>query len=168
MDIRGKFEAQIRKKEQEMQEYTREYEAKMREAKAYIQGIQDSLRMIPRYEVNTEEKANITLRPGRNVHKAWQLLKKHGEPMQLKDLIEGIGLKYNKSTRGSLGGTIGAYERKKQIFKRVGPNTFGLREWDNSAPKEEAPTFTRTKFPAVRSLLLDKPEPEEEVISKQE
>lgn len=122
MALRDKFEERIKKKELEVQEL----ESKTREAKAYLQALQDSIKLLPK-----EEKVGVgsiveTLRSGSNVHKTYELLKKMGKPMHLNEILKAIGKGTSKTEKVNLAGSLGGYVRKGEIFTRPAPNTFGL------------------------------------------
>jgi predicted RNase H-like nuclease (RuvC/YqgF family) len=121
MSIRQRFEERIRRKEQEIQEL----EAKIREAKAYIQALQDSIKILPRDEAGGVSTGEL-LRPGSTNAKVYELLKKTGKPMHVIEILAEIGKPNNKKNRLSLSGALGSYVRKREIFTRPAPNTFGL------------------------------------------
>ena len=131
MSLKAKFDERIRRKEQEIQEY----ETKIREAKAYLQALQDTIKLLPR-EVPNGSEASI-LRPGSNVGKTYELLKKKGEPMHINDILTGIGKGISKKERVSLSGALGWYVRRKEIFSRPGPNVFSLLSMDQEQEPPE-------------------------------
>lgn len=131
MSLRQRFEERIRRKEMEI----RELEAQVREAKAYIQALQDSIKIIPKGESSEE----IKLKPGSTNAKVYEFLKKEGKPMHVGKILEGVGKPNNKDTRVSLSGALGLYVRKKEIFTRPAPNTFGLTEIEGPAALDEPP-----------------------------
>lgn len=124
MGIREKFDERIKRKEAEIQGL----ENQIREAKAYLQALQDSLKFLPR-----EEKAHGSivsvesiLRPNSNIYKTYELLKKTGGALQIDEILKGIGKDTSKKEKVSLAGSLGWYVRRKEIFTRPAPNTFGL------------------------------------------
>jgi hypothetical protein len=123
MSTRKKFEERIRRKEAEIQEL----EMKVREARAYIQALQDALKLLPRETTTpgTEGDEDV-LRAGSMVAAARDLLQQRGRPMHLLDILTGLGKEPSSANRASLGGSLSAYVRKGQIFTRAGPNTFAL------------------------------------------
>ncbi len=134
MSLRGKFEEKIKKKEQEIVEY----EAKIREAKAYIQALQDSLKMVPRDDMRGA-LAESTLRPGSSIAKTHDFLKEIGKPMHITEILSGIGKGTSKKERTSLSGALGWYVRRKEIFTRPGPNVFGLLSMETQEENSEPP-----------------------------
>ncbi|RPI79595.1 MAG: hypothetical protein EHM45_02370 [Desulfobacteraceae bacterium] len=126
MSLRGKFEDKIKKKELEIQEY----ENKMKEAKAYLQALQDAIKLLPRENPVNPLKSNI-LRPGSNIAKTYEFLKKTGKPMHVNDILDAIGKKISNKEKISLSGSLGWYVRRKEIFSRPAPNTFGLLNTDD-------------------------------------
>ncbi|MBI4823663.1 MAG: hypothetical protein HY805_05480 [Nitrospirae bacterium] len=130
MGIRAKFEEKIKRKEQEIQEY----EGKIREAKAYLQALQDSLKLLPREGKNVSIES--ILRPGSNIAKTYEFLKKIGKPLHITEILKGIGKSTSKKDRIALSGSLGWYVRRKEIFTRPAPNTFGLIESGEEPPED--------------------------------
>lgn len=120
MGVREKLEDKIKKKEQEIHQY----ESQISEAKAYIQALQDTIRLLPKEE--NAISAESRLRKGSVVYKTMVFLKKYGKPMHINDILKGIGKSTGKKDRISLAGSLGSYVRKKEIFTRPAANTFGL------------------------------------------
>lgn len=123
MGLKSKFEEKIKKKEAEIAEY----ETRIREARAYLQALQDSMKLLPKEASNTNYSAS-TLRPGSNVHKTCEYLKKLGKPAHINEILKMLGKDANKVEKVNLASTLGSYVRKKDIFSRTAPNTFSLIE----------------------------------------
>ena len=133
MGLREKFVDRIKKKEQEIDEF----EAKIREARAYIQALQDSMRLLPRDLGSSNGIETPRFKPGSLTHKTYEFLKKTGRPMHIKDIIMGIGLVPDKKNRASLRGSLGPYTRDERIFRLVSTGTFGLVEFDYEKSEAE-------------------------------
>jgi hypothetical protein len=118
--MREKIEERIQRKEQEI----RSLEIQIGEARAYQQAMQDTLRLIPK-EASATDPETI-LKPGSAIAKTVAILKRHGKPMHIGDILRGLGKQDNKKNRVSLAGSLGWYVRKQEIFTRPLPNTFGL------------------------------------------
>ena len=131
MTIRRKIEANIKKKEEEIQRLRDE----LRAAEAYVQALQDTLRQLPKEGSGTE--GEITLREGSVVAKTLEVLKKSKKPMYVGDILTALGKEITKETRASLSGSLGAYVRDRKIFTRPKPNVFGLIEWEQPEDLEE-------------------------------
>lgn len=135
MGLRDKFEDKIKKKKEEIEQL----HIKIREAEAYIQGLQDAMKYLPKYKVDvTSDKS---LRPGSMLHKTYTLLKSTGKPMHINDILQGIGLQVDRDKKVSLTGSLGSYVRNKQIFTRPAPNTFGLISMENEDIDEPPDDF---------------------------
>ena len=130
MSIQSRLNEKIKKKEQEIQEY----ETKIREAKSYLQALQDAMKLLPREDIGSFEKS--ILRPNSNIGKTYALLNKIKKPMHVNDILKSIGKGTTKKERVSLSGSLGWYVRKKEIFTRPAPNTFGLMNMEEA---EEPP-----------------------------
>lgn len=125
MGLRAKIEEKIRKKEEEI----KEYENKIKETRAYLQALQDTIKMLPK-EIENGVVVENMLKPGSNIAKTYDLLKKTGKPVHLNDILVGIGKTITKKDRVSLSGSLGWYVRRNEIFTRPAPNTFGLRNFE--------------------------------------
>jgi len=121
MGMREKLEDKINRKQQEILEF----QAKIREAQAYIQALQDAAKLLPREEAR-HGTGEAALRPGGSAHKAFQALRSAGKPLHVTEILKAIGMPNSKNNRLALGGTLGRYARNKEIFDRTAPNTFTL------------------------------------------
>lgn len=137
MSAREKLEQRIEEKEVEIEAY----ETKAREARIYIQALQEALRLLPKDVL--EGNLDATLRSGTNIDKARETLRAKGEPMHVADLLKALGKPDDNVNRAALSGSISAYVRKGQIFTRPAPNTFGLMEFvpGPTRPKGPPPNF---------------------------
>ncbi len=131
MSIRQDFDRRITKKKQEIAEL----ELQLRDAKSYLQALQDSLKFIPRDAASNGASSASDLRPGTALSKARDAIKKAGKPLHINDLLTAIGKAVDKKSKVSLAGSLSNYARKEEIFTKTAPNTFGLREFDS--PTEE-------------------------------
>lgn len=138
MTERKKIEDRIRKKEQEIQDLN----AKVREARVYIQALQDVLKMLPREDVTvTPHDASQThsLRPGSGMAQVRDAIIERGHPLHISALLEKLGKSASREARISLSSSLAAYVRKGEVFTRTGPNTFGLIELGHTAPSSGKP-----------------------------
>lgn len=123
MDIREEIQKRIDKKEEEI----RECLLKVREGRAYIQALSDTLRLLPK-EFVTSSNPDLVLRPGTAMAGARDAIKKAGKPLHIVDILKALGRPIDRDNRGSISGSLSAYVRKGEIFIKVAPNTFGLVE----------------------------------------
>lgn len=133
MGLKSKFEDKIKKKEAEILEY----ETKIREARAYLQALQDSIKLLPKEQALSSLGSPGTLRPGSNTYKTYEYLKKIGKPAHINDILKSLGKEVTSAEKVNLSSTLGTYVRKSEIFTRTAPNTFGLIELSGSL--EEPP-----------------------------
>jgi hypothetical protein len=129
MGLREKFEDRIKRKEQEIQEY----ESLIREARAYLQALQDAMKILPREEargsvISTGSKSDHVIRRGSNMDKARELLKKVGKPLYIEEILLGIGKSTSKADRSAIAGALSWYVRRDLVFTRPSPGTYGLKE----------------------------------------
>jgi hypothetical protein len=125
MGIRTKIEEKIKKKEEEI----KEFESKIKETRAYLQALQDTMKLLPK-EIENGVVIENMLKPGSNIAKTYDLLKRNGKPLHLNDILIGIGKTTTKKDRISLSGSLGWYVRRNEIFTRPAPNTFGLKNFE--------------------------------------
>lgn len=123
MDEWRRIESLTRKKEAEIQSL----ESQLSAAKAYLQALQDVLKVLPRKQMGGTQ-ANSTLSPGSMVALAREAILRHGGPMHISQLLREIGKEASRGNRASLSGSLSAYVRKGEIFTRPAPNQFGLVE----------------------------------------
>ena len=127
-----KIEDRIRRKEVEIQEF----EGKIREGNAYIQALQDAIKLFSR---DDSIPAETKLRPGSAVGEAREVILKAGRPLHISKILEAMGRMVDRKGRIGLSGSISAYVRRGEIFTRPAPNTFGLVRMVNEAERDKAP-----------------------------
>ncbi len=123
INFRIQLERKIDIKKQEIAET----EAKLRELQAFIQGLQEALKVLPRDGSVDTDRA---LREGSNMAKARDCLTKSGRPMHIKDILKGIGKENTRNNRSSVGASLASYSKKGEIFTKTAPNTYGLIEFE--------------------------------------
>jgi hypothetical protein len=104
-------------------------ELQVRETRAYVQGLQDSMKFLPRDGAGVNGVAEHVLREGSALAKTRDVLKAAGSPMTIVDILKALGKPQDKSNRVSLAGTLSGYSREGKVFARTAPNTFGLIEF---------------------------------------
>jgi hypothetical protein len=125
MNLRSELLKRVEKKQSEI----REHEDRIREANAYLQGLQDTLKLIPKDEEFGDQE--VALRHGSNIAKARDALRAAGKHLHITEILKAIGQPNDKKHRLALGGSIAAYARKNAVFTKNAPNTFGLIEFDS-------------------------------------
>lgn len=137
MSLRRKFEKKIREKQQEIQEL----DTQITRAKAYVEAMQDAMRLIPA-EANgdvDELLSEVTIKPGSAMADVLRVLRESGKPLHIMDLLRSIGKDATPENRASVGSSLSSYVRKGALFTRPAPNTFGLAEWGQAASVVEGP-----------------------------
>jgi hypothetical protein len=136
MGIRDNFQRLIEKKQDE----SRELEIRMRETNAYIQALQDSMRLLPKEDPKLNNiSAEVTLRAGSDLARVREVLLKARIPMHVNDILEQMGKTVDQATRVGLVGTLGSYSRKGRVFTRPAPNTYGLLELEPLTAGDDLP-----------------------------
>jgi len=126
MALRVELQKRIERKQAEI----REHEELIRQAQAYIQGLQDTLKLIPKEDEFGQ--VSTAFRHGSNVAKARDVLSAAGHPMHISEILKAMGQPPDKKHRLALAGSIASYARKDQVFKKTAPNTFGLLDFDET------------------------------------
>jgi hypothetical protein len=138
MGIRQDFERRIAKKQQEIDAL----ELQIRDAKSYLQALQDSLKFFPRDgNGDSTAAAGADLRPGSALSKAREAIRKSGKPLYINELLAALGKSQDKKNRVSLAGSLSNYARKHEIFTKTAPNTFGLQEFAPRADEDLPESF---------------------------
>jgi hypothetical protein len=125
MSLRDELQKRIEKKQGEI----RDCEDRIKGAMAYIQGLQDTLKLMGKGDESVALRG-ATLRHGSTIGKAYDALKATGKPMHITEILKAIGQPTDKKNRLALGGSIAGYARKGHIFTKPAPNTFGLLEFE--------------------------------------
>jgi hypothetical protein len=125
MRLRSDIQKRIEKKQEE----ARELGLRIRETNAYIQGLLDTLKMLPK----DADDISTTLRPDTQLAKARDAILRHHAPMHITDLLKALNRPVDRKSRASLGGSLSAYVNRGEIFTRPAPNTYGLIEMAKSA-----------------------------------
>jgi len=129
MAIREQFQKLLDRKLQEI----RDLEVQLEKARAYMQAIQDSMRLLPKENGNSD----MALRPGTALARTRDVLRSAGKPMHITEILKALGRATDKSHRISLSGSLSSYVRNSQVFTRPAPNTFGLVEMSRNSNTEE-------------------------------
>lgn len=132
-----KIEAKIKKKDQEihkLEDDMNDIEAMILTLHAEKRGMEEVLKILPREETGAESR---TIRANSAAGKVQRLLRKHGKPMYIADIVVGIKKANNHNNRASLAGTLNSYFRNEEIFTRPESNTFGLLEWGSQESGQE-------------------------------
>jgi hypothetical protein len=125
MGIRKEIERKIEKKEHDMLELQQETTIRLREGRAYVQALQESLKLLPK---ESFEEPTVTLRPGSAVAKARDAITAAGKPLHVSEILKVLGKPITPVGKAGLSGSLAWYVRKGEIFTRPAPNTFGLVE----------------------------------------
>jgi hypothetical protein len=130
MMSRRKIEEKIVKKQQEIQEL----DLQMREARAYIQALQDVAKMLPKDGDGLRETPDVSqvsadsMRAGSYVSDARTAILAAAKPLHVVQILKASGRPNDRKNRIGMAGSLSAYVRRNEIFTRPKPNTFGLIE----------------------------------------
>jgi hypothetical protein len=122
MSSRKKIEKMMEEKRSEVEHY----KIKIKEAEIYIQALQDTLRFLPRVELDAEAASEINLQEGSYAQKIYELLKKENSPLHIRQIMNKLQIPFNNKTRSSVVGSLGPYIRSGRVFVKTAPNTFWL------------------------------------------
>lgn len=132
MGLREEIQKRIERKRQEIADL----EARVREASSYVQALEDTIKILPKQTADGagETSSDRAPRTGSMVALARAALAATGHPMHVRDLLKAMGRQEDKASRAALSGSLSAYTRRREVFTRPAPNTFGLLQFGNSAP----------------------------------
>lgn len=133
MNERRKIEERLRKKEEEIEDL----EIRIRDARMYMQALQDVLKILPRADRATPHGG--ALRSGSSMSFVRDYIFKKGRPAHVTELLAALGRELTRENRASLSGSLAAYVRKGDVFTRPGPNTFGLIELGHATEPDDEP-----------------------------
>ena len=137
MDIRKDLGRRIDKEREKVLQLRSELDR----SEAFILGLQEALKMLPKEGGRKPRKRKMSLRPGSDMAKIRDLIKQNGRPMYISEITTGLGKPNTKANRLSIAGSLSRYVRAGEIFKRVKPNTFALIDMDSSPEVELPPDF---------------------------
>jgi len=126
MSEKRKIEAKLNQKEKEIQSLTQ----KIKDAKVYAKALRDVLSLINKDD--SENCSESKLKSGSAVAQAKQIIIDQGEPVHIDNILRAMGKEVTRDVKSSLTSSLAAYVRRKEIFVRTAPNTFGLLELGHS------------------------------------
>lgn len=137
MGARESIQRLIDKKQQELADLR----MLVREGNAYIQALQDSIRLLPRdgADEQHELRANSALSLTR------ELIRNSGKPLHISEILKLLGKPTDKKNRVSLSGTLSSYARGGKIFTKTAPNTFSLIEFNHNGVSPMVPALTEVE-----------------------
>jgi len=133
--MREELQKRIEKKHLEI----RELEKQLAAAHAYIEALQESMKLLPKDIGTTKIAPDHALRPGSAVAKAREAILKAGKPLHITEILKAIDRPVDKNNRVSLSGSLSGYVKREEIFTRPAPNTFGLAELNHDEMPAEEP-----------------------------
>ncbi len=126
MELADELRRRIEKKRREVQRW----ENDLREGQAYLLALEDTYRLIE----GEGDGPEAALRPGSDLAKAQEIIKKMGHPLHVSEILEALGKSADKKITESLSGSLAAYAREGKVFTKAGPNKFGLTEMQETTP----------------------------------
>ncbi len=141
MNAYKKLQNQLKRKIKEIQQLKvswRELDIQIRESQAVISALEEAMKHFPKEELDGDPARS--LRAGGQVYRIYSILKKHGKPMHITEILKKLGKDTDNKTQQATGSQLNSYVRQSRIFSRDLPNIFGLREW--AASTNNSPTDT--------------------------
>ena len=135
MKFRDDLLKRIEKKEMEI----RELEMQMAAANAYLQALQETVRLLPKDPLAGPASPAQVLRPGSAMARSREAILNAGKPLHITELLKALGRPVDKNSRVSLSGSLSAYVKRSEVFTRPAPNTFGLIELNHSEMPDDEP-----------------------------
>jgi len=143
-----KLQSQIRRKTKELlglESKRLEMDFQISEARGAISALEEAMKHFPKEDVDGDPARS--LRTGSTVHKIYEILKKHGEPMRIEPILEAMGRSTDAKSQQATASQLNSYIRNERIFWRPAGNTFALREWNVSG--NNSPTNSEDAQPAL-------------------
>ena len=134
MGYRENLSRLIEKKEQELSNL----EMAAAHLRAYIEGLNDALKALPKESAGGPQERPHVLRPNSALAKAREALVRAKQPLYIDDLLLAVGKEVTPENRVSLAGTLSSYVRGGKVFTKTAPNTFGLVEFADELTLTEA------------------------------
>ncbi len=144
MNTPKKVQNQLKRKTKDLQELESkrlEIDIQISAARGAISALEEVMKHFPREDMDGDPSRS--LRAGGSVALIYDMLKKHGKPMHITKILETQGKSTDKKSQQATGSQLNSYVREGRIFTRDAPNTFGLKEWDNTA--NSSPTSPEAK-----------------------
>lgn len=126
MSEQSVVESQLTKKEAEIVQL----EEKLKVAKVYVRALQDVLKELGK-DRPSDPKPEASLRKGSFVAQAREMILARRSPIYIDELLEALGKEVTRESKASLTSALAAYVRKREIFTRPAPSTFGLIELEH-------------------------------------
>jgi hypothetical protein len=142
MALRDELLRRMEKKQEEIFSL----EAQLREAKSYLQALEDTLRILPR-ETAVGGQPDAVLRPNSTIAKARDAILAAGRPLHIQEILAAVGKPSTKEARAALSGSLASYVRRGEIFNRTAPNTFGLSQLASRPRGNGVPTGSGSQVP---------------------
>ena len=124
MELREAIAKRVLQKRKELTEL----ELKVRELTAYVRALEDTLRLADHSD-EVKGGDGPQLRPSSEMARTRTELQRAGKPLHISEILGAIGKRDDAKSRVSLASALASYVRKRHIFTRPQPNTFGLVEF---------------------------------------
>lgn len=95
-------------------------------AETYLAALKDVLKILPPDGDTVAEY----IRPTSDLGLAKYYLNKLGHAAHIDSILTGIGKEVNAKNKTSLAGSLSSYSKAEKIFRKEGPNTFGLIKYE--------------------------------------
>ncbi len=127
MSYRKELEKKIERKLSEISDW----EHSIDEARAFVDGLREALKMCP---PDDDQPVSDTLRPGSDMEKVRNILRVFGVPAPIDSIVKQMGKNYTDSMKAGLAGSLSSYAKKRKVFTKTAPKTFGLIEFNAAKP----------------------------------
>ncbi|MGA9452944.1 MAG: hypothetical protein WBW41_16565 [Verrucomicrobiia bacterium] len=132
MSYRKELEKKIERKLSEISDW----EHSIDEARAFVEGLREALKMCP---PDDGQPMPDTLRAGSDMDKVRTILKMANQPLHIDTIVSLMDKSYSDTMKVGLAGSLNSYAKKRKVFTRTAPRTFGLIEFEAQKPGIAAP-----------------------------
>jgi hypothetical protein len=165
--IKSEIEKRLKKKRGEvasLKEEVEGFEDSIEDRKARIEVLEDTIQELQSLHnlLPSAADADSSQPVFRQNSEGWlvhDLLRKGGKPLYIDEILEQLEREVTVEARSSLGGQLGGYVRKGQVFTRPAPNTFGLREWEVNGHRQEPAALSLDEVTEIEVDDLDAAQP---------
>ena len=130
MSTPKKIQNQLKRKMKDLQELESkrlQIDIQISGALGAISALEEVMKHFPKEDIHGDPARS--LRAGGSVARIYEILKKNGKPMHIKEILEEMGKSTDNKSQQATGSQLNSYVRQERIFARDLPNIFGLREW---------------------------------------
>lgn len=129
----------LKKQLEKMMAEVKDFQIRIDKENSYLEGLRSASKYFQRPPQAQETPREIVMKEGSELFHVRELLREHGKPMHIDDIIKSLAKdkdldpQESRNKKLSLAGSLSSYVRKAAIFTKPKPNTFGLKEFSQQS-----------------------------------